>query len=177
MRTLNTKLSLLAALLLLAAQAHAQEVIAVRYYMAEILAPTEEKPFYRVSIADAVPGAEAWHTDIPTDPQTGIPLFTHALVNVEAKDWSGIAADARNIRIDGGAVADQSTTRDLLTQFSVKRWNDLSGAQRTKLRDTMRALGVPTADLDTNVSLRAVLQKIGRYLNPTFDETKLGIHQ
>lgn len=177
MRTIKTKPWLLAATLLLAAQAHAQEVITVRYYMSEILAPTEEKPFYRVAIADAVPGAEAWHTDIPTDPQTGIPLFAHALVNVEAKDWSGIDADARNIRLDGGAIADQSSSRDLLTQYSTKRWDDLTGAQRTKLRDTMRSLGVPTADLDPNVSLRSVLQKIGRYLNPTFDETKLGIHQ
>jgi hypothetical protein len=48
----------------------------------------------------------------------------------------------------------------------------VTGARKTAIRNKLASLGIATVDLTTLVSLRFVLQKVGRHLHPGFDETR-----
>ena len=146
----------------------------VRYYVSEILAPTPERDFYRVAIADAIP-TPSYDTVIPRSPVTGLPLWGWALVLVkgDAASYLAVDADPRNFRVFQGAETDLITTTDeLLTFLDGKQWSDFNSAQKVAVKDKLTSLGIPTADITTNVSFRAILQKVGRHLHPAFDEIR-----
>ena len=151
----------------------------VRYYLSKILAPSVEldKDYYRVALDDVIPRPN-FSAVIPNKPD-GTPAFAWGLAYATATDWSGVDADTvNNIRIFGGAEGNPQDIGTLLDTLSTKRWGDagVSDTQRSRMRNACIMLGISTTDLTSPVSLRYVLQKFGRFLNPEFNELKLWVH-
>lgn len=154
--------------------AQAQEV-KVRYYISTVLLPDIDKDYQRLALDDAVPRPD-FSAKIPTLPN-GKAAFTWGIAYVKASDWSGVDADPRNIRLFAGAEGDLRDQAALLTKLSTTRWDaaGVSDTQRQKMRNMCITLGISVVDISPSVSLRQILRKVGTFLQPDFDETKMSV--
>lgn len=153
-----------------------------RYYVSQVLPPeptpppdpetTPWKNYWRLAIDDASPRV-AFAAHIPTLPN-GTPSFPWGIAFAKGEDWSGVDADPRNIRLfDSAEGEDKAEIEDLIAWSNATAWRDVGVVRRNRIRATLANWGVETGDITNATSMRAILQKIGRFLHPTFDETKL----
>ena len=151
--------------------------MAVRYYLSQILPPDPAPPpeldlpwkdYWRLSLDDAVPRV-SFTTEIPRLPD-GLPAFAWGLAYVKGEDFTGVDADIRNFRLFQGHEGVRTDLRDLLTRLDAQTWSNLTQAMRTNIRARLASLGISTADVTGTVSLRAIMQKVGRHLRPGFNE-------
>ena len=171
--------------LLCATIVEAQET--VRYYVSEVLAaetvfvidpdtglPVPKALPQRLAIFDAVP-RPSFSAVIPTHPVTGIALFAWGIAYVKGDVLSYLAVDRdpRNFRLFQGAEGEQGDLDTTITRLDAVRWGDVTGAQKTAMKNKLTELGVPSGDVTATTSLRAILQKVGRHLHPGFDESRL----
>ena len=147
--------------------------MSVRYYISQVLPPDEELDNrYRVAIFDATPRV-GFSAHIPTTPD-GIPAFPWALAFCKGDDFSGVDADPRNIRLFDGAEGDDKPEVEALIEWSnTARWSELRTVSRNRIRSALAERGVPVGDIAGTTSMRAILQKIGRFLDPNFNELRL----
>lgn len=156
--------------------------MAVRYYVSAILPPETIPPldpdalfrdYWRLALDDALP-RPSFSAVIPTHPVTGLPLFTWGIAFVQANDWSGVDADPRNFRLFVVSEdSDETSLEGLLQALSTKRWGELTRARQNAINAKLEQLGIPKRVRKSTESLRFVLQEIGQYLQPGFDESKL----
>ena len=122
-----------------------------RYYISPIVGDgTEENP-YRAKISDH---GEPWVGVIPTDPVTGVPVNTWALVRVSAVNHTDILKD---LSVD--ALPDVSL--DLKTSA-------IGNKERGGAQDTLTKHGISSVTIGQADSYREFVDGIGRELDPTF---------
>ena len=152
-----------------------------RYYISDVLPPVnpatctnpdvECKTFYRVAIYDASP-RPSFVAVIPTFRDTGVPAFSWAIVFTRGTDYTAVDADARNFRLFQGAEDNPAPTsvEQILANLDRDDWSLLTGAQKTAIKLKLDQIGVPTTDITGAFNLRTLLQRVGRRLNPSYNE-------
>lgn len=129
-----------------------------RYYLSDIIGDgTEENPF-RPAVADL---GVAWSGSIPTDPDTGKPLKTWALVIVSAANHAALRADNRiaalpDFPLDGKVSAINTTTKNGMLNALTKR-------------------GIDTSFVGNADGYRDVIRGVGRAADPVFDENNFDV--
>lgn len=136
-----------------------------RYYLCDVigdgdpdveLTPTTG-PF-RPAVADY---GVTWAGTIPSDPVTGHPVHSWALVVVESKDHSEIRKDARI---------------DALPDFPMDgKVSAINAATRSQALAALSRRGIATGVFSNADGYRDVIRGIGRQLHAEFDENKLDV--
>ena len=140
---------------LFACTAHADK----RFYLCDIIGDGDEFNPYRAAIADS---KVAHVAVIPSDPDTGAPLFSWALVRVAAKNHSALA-----------------TVCDPLPDFPMD--GKVSGIN-TATKATMKArvrdrTGASAAWIDGTDGYREVIRTLGQILEPGFSENNFDVSE
>jgi hypothetical protein len=130
-----------------------------RYYISPIIGDgTEENPF-RPKVADH---GVAWVGSIPSDPDTGHPLFAWTLVLVNAINH-------------GPLLADQ--TIDAMPDFPLDgKVNAINTATKNAMLSKMQARGINTEFIGNADGYRDVIRGVGQKLEPTFSENNFDVN-
>lgn len=125
----------------------------IRFYLTPIVGSGTETDPYRAK-------AEGFaHVClVPTNPETGIPLFNWGLMVVRGDDLTTLDADSE---LEGFPINLNSTI------------GDLSTAARNRIRNKLQTLGFDTTQFTNATTIRAVLTVVGERLFPGFDISKL----
>ena len=129
-----------------------------RHYISPIVGTGSEADPYRPKIADY---GVTWSGVIASDPITGRPARAWSLVAVESEDHT-------NLLLDSEIDALPNIALDTLV-------STLPRTVRDRLKSRLDALGVDTTGLSIDDPIRRWLRVIGRHLEPSFVETRLGI--
>lgn len=130
-----------------------------RYYISPIIGDgTEFNPF-RPKIADY---GVAWVGSIPSDPNTGQPLFNWTLVMVNAVNHGTVLAD--------NAI-------DALPDFPLDgKVSAINTATKNAMLTKLEARGIDTAFIGNADGYRDVIRGIGQKLEPTFSENNFDVN-
>ena len=129
-----------------------------RYYLSPIVGVGTEADPYRPKIADYGVG---WVGVIPSDPTTGKPLFSFALVLVEALNHAAILAD---------------TTIDALPDFPLDgKVSAVNTGTKNRMVADLQARGLDTSLIGNSDGYPDVIRGIGKALDPGFDENHFDV--
>lgn len=129
-----------------------------RYYLSNIVGTGDDMDPYRPKVADH---GVSWVGVIPSDPVTGKPVSTWALVLVEAINHAALLAD--------GAI-------DALPVFPLDgKVSAIQTATKNAMVSDLQARGIDTAFIGNADGYRDVIRGIGRTLEPAFDENHFDV--
>lgn len=138
--------------------------MAKRYYLCNIIGdgtdsmPTATTGAFRPSIADL---GVSWVGTIPSDPITGRPLYSWALVLVNTDNH------ARVIETPGV---------DALPDFPLDgKVNAINNVTRTKMDAALNRRGINPAFVSNSDGYRDVIRGIGKTLEASFDENNFDV--
>lgn len=130
-----------------------------RYYISPIVGDGSEENSFRPKIADY---GVNWVGSIPSDQNTGLPLFNWTLVLVEAQNHGALIAD--------GAI-------DPLPDFPLDgKVSAIHAATKNAMIAKLQAHGIDTAFIGGTDGYREVIRGIGRQLEPAFDENNFDVN-
>ena len=129
-----------------------------RYYLSPIIGDGTEFDPFRPKVADH---GVAWVGSIPSDPNTGHPLF----------GWTLVLVDAVN---HGKILADQ--TIDALPDFPLYgKVSAINTATKNAMLGKLQARGIDTAFVGNADGYRDVIRGIGQKLEATFSENNFDV--
>lgn len=133
--------------------------MAKRYYMCDIIGDGSEFNPYRPAVADH---GVAWVGSIPTDPNTGAPTQTWALV---------LVATGNHAKLRGRQDIDPLPDFPLDGQAAA-----IAAAERGAMKAAMRRRNLgANAIVDGRDGYRHVIRALGKAADPNFDENKFDI--
>ena len=146
----------------------------MRYYLAPVLPPEPPSPDPDAAIRDSwrlavddVLGVQGYSAVIPTH-MTGLPVYSWGIAYVQSEDWNAVDADARFIRLFQGEEGAERSFDDVRARLSSARWENLSNARQQSISQPLSQRGVP-GSVFVGGSLWALLQRVGRHLDPNFE--------
>jgi hypothetical protein len=125
--------------------------MAKRWFLCPVIGTGAEGDYYRAKVADY---GVAHVAVIPSKPD-GSPLLNWCIVKVAASDFTQLDADAD---VDGWPNVSLDTTV-----------SQLPAPVRTRIRAALTKRGIDTSDVTGATPLRAILKRIGRAMEATFD--------
>lgn len=129
-----------------------------RYYISPIVGTGDETDPYRPKVADH---GVSWVGVIPSDPVTGKPISTWALVVVEAINHAALLADS--------AI-------DALPEFPLDgKVSAINTGTKNTMVSRLQARGIDTAFIGNSDGYRDVIRGIGVQLDPTFNENNFDV--
>lgn len=129
-----------------------------RYYISPIIGDGSEFNPFRPKVADY---GVSWAGSIPSDPNTGQPLSTWALVVVNAKNHAALLAD--------DAI-------NALPDFPLDgKVSSVHTATKNNMIAKMKKRGINTAFIDSTDGYREVIRGVGKILDPQFDENNFDV--
>lgn len=124
-----------------------------RYYISPIVGTGAEDDPYRPKVADY---GVSWVGVIPSNPDTGRPVYPWCLVLVEAINHAALLAD--------GAI-------DALPEFPLDgKVSAITRATKTRMSTALSKRGIDTSFIGSADGYRDVIRGIGRSLEASFDE-------
>lgn len=135
-----------------------------RYYLAEIelVADDVMGDYYRCR-ASAYPDLMFEGGEILTDPETGVPTNTFALVLVKSRDHVRLINDPK-----------MHPLPDVALDIKV---SSIHTPTKNNMISNLQALGINTNFINNTDGYREVIRMLGRINNPNFDENNFDINE
>jgi len=129
-----------------------------RYYISPIVGTGDEFDPFRPKVADY---GVSWVGSIPSNLETGHPLFNWCLVLVNTANHGQLLSD--------GAI-------DALPEFPMDgKVGAINTATKNNMIAKMQARGIDTGFINSVDGYRDVIRAIGRSISPAFDENNFDI--
>ena len=111
----------------------------------------------RLKATDQIVGG-SFTSIIPSDPVTGLPLFSWGLCMVNAVDLTTVINDTANHPL-------RQITLDAL-------WSTVAHTTQTAFQSEMTTLGISTTFINKQTTMRQIVNAVGQFLDTNFDANR-----